>query len=110
VDNLSLGAGFTTWVGDKPAINRFTVPVTYYIPLEYSIRPYVGVFASYTFLGDDGAIKYDDYSSFGARAGVAMDVSANMYAYAGWVQIKHNGDNLLDNSTGYPEFGVGVSF
>jgi len=110
IDNLSVGAGFTTWIGDEPSINRLTVPVTYYVPLESSIRPYVGLFGSYTFVGDDGDISYDNYSSFGARAGVVVDVSTNMYTYAGWVEVKHNGDNLTDSSEGYPEFGFGMSF
>jgi len=110
IDNLSLGVGATTWVGDKPSVNRLTVPITYYMPLESSIRPYAGLFGSYTFMGDDGDKKYDDYSSFGGRAGVVLDVSDAMYTYAGWVQVKHNGDNSIDSTEGYPEFGFGMSF
>ena len=106
IDNLSVGAGVTAWLGDKPSITSFTLPVTYYMPLESSIRPYAGLFASYTLLSDN----YANYSSFGGRAGLVMDVSANSYTYAGWVQVKHNGDNLIKSSEGYPEFGLGMSF
>jgi len=106
VDNLSAGVGVTTWLGDKPSITSFTLPVTYYMPLESSIRPYVGLFARYTLVSGD----YDNYSSFGGRAGLVLDVSPSTYTYAGWVQVKHNGDNLIDSSEGYPEFGFGISF
>jgi len=108
VDNLSVGAGVTAWLGDKPSITSFTLPVTYYMPLESSIRPYAGLFASYTLVSGG---NYDNYSSFGGRAGLVLDVSPNSYTYAGWVQVKHNGDNnLIDSSEGYPEFGFGISF
>lgn len=110
VDNLSVGVGITAWLGDKPTSTSLTVPVTYYMPLPSPIRPYVGVFASYTFVGDDGEYKYDDYSSVGGRVGVVADVSSHMYTYAGWVQVRHNGDNLINSSDGYPEFGFGMSF
>jgi len=110
MDDLSVGLGITTWVGDKPSITKFSVPVTYYIPMESVVRPYVGFFLSHTFMGNDGVIEYSDYNSFGARGGVVVDVAPNMYAYAGWVQVKHSGDNLIDYSDGYPEFGIGASF
>lgn len=109
VDNLSVGAGITAWLGDKPTITSLTVPVTYYMPLPAPIRPYVGVFASYTFVGDDGAVKYENYSSYGGRVGIVADVSPNMYTYAGWVQVKRNGD-YVHSDDGYPEFGFGMSF
>ena len=109
VDNLTVGFGATTWVGDKPSITRLTLPVTYYMPLESSITPYMGLFTSYTWVGDNGLLKYENYSSFGGRAGLAVDIDNNMYLSAGWVQVKHN-NNYGSSSEGYPEFGFGISF
>jgi len=74
--------------------------------LESSIRPYVGLFASYTLVSDN----YDNYNSFGGRTGLVIDLSVNSYTYAGWVQVQHNSDNLINSSEGYPEFGFGMSF
>jgi len=47
-DNLSVGLSYTTWLGSDPSINQFTVPVTFHIPMDSPIRPYIGGFYSYT--------------------------------------------------------------
>jgi len=118
VDNLSVGASFNSWLGSKPSMNKFTIPITYYFPLEYSVnvmeymvRPYVGVLGSYTFIGDTGKkySHYSNYSSFGGRIGGAAELSDILYVYAGWLQIKDNYDFANINS-GHPEFGFGMSF
>ena len=108
-DGLSAGLSFSTWLGDKPSISQVTLPVTYYVPLESQFRPYIGAFLSRTFMGDDGDIKYKDYSSYGGRVGVAMQLSGNSYMSFGWVQEKFN-DGREEDSRGYPEFGGGISF
>ncbi len=36
------------------AINKFTIPFTYYVPLsQVSYRPYLGAFYSHTLMGDN---------------------------------------------------------
>jgi len=109
VDGLSTGVSFSTWLGDKPSINQVTVPLTYYVPLESSFRPYVGAFVSRTFMGNDGAIKYEDYTSYGGRVGIAMQISGNSYMSFGWVQETYD-NGQESGSRGYPEFGGGISF
>jgi len=109
VDGLSAGLSLSAWLGDKPSITQITVPLTYYVPIESSFRPYFGAFFSRTFMGDNGPIKYEDYSSYGGRAGIAMQLSGSAYMSFGWVQEKFN-DGREESSRGYPEFGGGISF
>ncbi len=110
VDNLSLGASYSQWLGGDPSIGQVTVPVTYYIPLSSPFRPYVGGFYSHTFMGDDGqGNDYNDYNSYGGRVGVSMMTSGSSYVSVGWVQeVSTNGTN--SQSRGYPEFSGGISF
>ena len=106
MDGLSTGLSFTTWLGDTPNINQITVPLTYYIPLDIGFRPYMGTFFSHTFVGDE---KYEDYSSYGGRVGVALQTGSNSYISFGWVErFDSRGDTLL--KSGHPEFSGGVSF
>ena len=106
-ENLSVGLGYRGWFGGDPTINQGTIPVTYYIPTNSRFRPYVGAFYRYTYIADD---KYDNYSSAGGRAGLAITYQ-NGYVGFGWAQEYYlDSDNLSDSSSGYPEMVLGFSF
>ncbi|MCJ7765931.1 MAG: hypothetical protein MUP09_08340 [Thiovulaceae bacterium] len=106
-DNLSVGVGFRSWTGGTPTLQQVTLPVTYYMPTQTRYRPYLGAFYRYTYVGSD---RYDNYSSIGARAGVAI-LFENGYAGFGWAQeVYLNRDNVSSNSSGYPEAVIGFSF
>jgi len=107
VDNLDIGLGYRGWFGGTPKIHQATIPVTYYMPTDSTFRPYLGAFYRYTDISSD---LYDDYSSVGGRAGVAI-VFRNGYAGFGWVQeVYLNAESTSDSSSGYPEATVGFSF
>jgi len=108
-DNLSIGLSYTSWLGSDPTINQFTVPLTFHLPMDMPIRPYIGGFYSYTIMGSDSGYDYNNYDSYGARVGVTMQTGAGAYVSVGWVQeITENGDNV--SSRGYPEVSAGISF
>ncbi len=106
VDNLQAGLEYRGWLGDGPAINEISIPVTYIAPLHEKFRPYVGGFFRKTFLDSS---QGNDYSVYGVRAGVSMITSGNSYASFGWVQEYYD-NSVGDSSNGYPEVAVGLSF
>lgn len=106
-DDLSMGVGYQGWFGGTPRIHQATLPVTYYMPTGRAVRPYLGAFYRYTYIGDNA---YDNYNSAGGRFGLAM-LFQNGYAGFGWVQEVYFGrDNVSDRTSGYPEAVVGISF
>ena len=104
-NGLSLGLGYRGWFGATPTMNEIDVPVTYYVPLQSKVRPYVGAFYRHTFISGD----YSDYDTYGARAGLAY-VEGRGYISAGWVQEWYSNDNGDNASRGYPEIAAGISF
>jgi len=107
IDNLSIGASYQAFVGDKPNINEVTVPVTYHLPLENTTyRPYIGAFYNQTFIGDSA---YKDYNVMGGRAGVSLQTSINSFMSLGWVQEFSSSDKQRDTK-GYPELTAGFKF
>ena len=106
-DGLSVGLGYRGWFGGTPVIHQATLPVTYYMPTESTLRPYLGGFYRYTHIGDKA---YDDYSSAGGRFGLAM-LFENGYAGFGWIQEIYFGrENVDERTSGYPEAVIGFSF
>lgn len=106
-DDLSVGLGYRGWFGGTPVIHQATLPVTYYMPTESTLRPYLGGFYRYTHIGDKA---YADYSSAGGRFGLAM-LFKNGYAGFGWVQEIYFGRKYVsERSSGYPEVVIGFSF
>ena len=105
VDNLSLGLGYRGWFGASPTQNEILADATYFLPLSTKFHPYVGVLARQIFIE-----KYDDFQSYGAKAGVAITMSANSYLAVGYVVESYT--NCIDGScsVSYPEFVFGVSF
>ncbi len=105
ISGLSVGLGYRGWFGGNPTLNEVDVPVTYFIPLQSRIRPYIGGFYRHTFVsGDD-----DDYDTYGGRAGISV-VQGNGYVSAGWVQERYSRDSGGDSVRGYPEISAGFSF
>ena len=101
-DNLSVGIGYRGWFGGEPTLNQFTIPVTYYAPLSEKFRPYIGVFGRQTLVNSD---IYDDYSSYGAKIGVAYLFSPRAYLGFGWVTEKYSECDMSNEcSNSYPEF------
>lgn len=109
IDNLSTGLGYQTWLGEDPSINQVTLPLTYHVPIEGMLRPYVGAFYSHTFMGEDKHYEYNDYDSYGGRVGVTMQTSPNSYVSFGWVQEVYD-DGVDKESRGYPQVSAGFSF
>ncbi len=107
IKNLTLGVGYTAWFGGDPKINKVSLPITYYLPVGDSIRPYLGVVYHRTFIGDG----YDDYNSYSGRVGVAIS-NGGSFLRLGWVQEYYDNDNTDDEkkSEGYPEVSGGYSF
>ncbi|WP_373002986.1 hypothetical protein [Sulfurimonas sp.] len=108
IDNLSVGIGVMSWLGATPTLNQITVPVTYYMPLNEKLRPYVGAFVRKTYVSDG----YEDFESYGGKLGVAMILSPNSYIGAGMISEHQSScSNWQDScSRTYPEFVFAFSF
>ena len=103
-DNLSLGAGYTGWFGDDPKINKVSIPITYYLPLGDTIKPYLGGVYRHTFISSQ-----NDYNSYGARVGVAI-ANGGSFLRVGWVHEYHDDGDDDNKAEGYPEISGGYSF
>ncbi len=108
MNGLSVGAGYRGWFGGDPMQNQLTIATSYYIPLSKKFRPYVGVFGRQTFVSD-----YDDRSSYGGRAGLAVTMTPNTYISAGWAYEEYTGcteTRFNECSTSYPEIVFSLAF
>ncbi|WP_345970622.1 hypothetical protein WCX72_02080 [Sulfurimonas sp. HSL1-6] len=104
-NGLSVGVGYRGWFGGTPTMNEVDLPVTYYLPLSPTFRPYAGVFYRHTFISG----HYDDYETVGARAGIAY-AEGRAYLSVGWAEewySRSNGDTIR---RGYPEITAAISF
>jgi hypothetical protein len=59
--------GLTLWTGGTPSIVELSPGITWYMPLPV-IRPYVGAFYSYQFVGSG----YANQDAVGGRAGIGL--------------------------------------
>jgi hypothetical protein len=108
LDGLDVGLGYRGWFGGTPVIHQVTLPVTYYVPMEKSFRPYGGLLCRYTFINDS---QVDDYSSLGIRAGIAINMTKSSYVGIGWVQEYYmDCDRRSECASGYPEAQIVFSF
>ncbi len=108
IDNLSVGLGYRGWFGSGPNINQVTVASSYFIPLNKKFHPYVGAFVRETFTDDK-----DNYESYGARAGVAMNMSPNSYVSLGYAYEEYSEcteGRFTECSNSYPEVVFSLSF
>lgn len=107
IDDLSVGLGYMGWFGGTPTLSQVTLPVTYYLPLEEKFRPYIGAFLRETFVSEG----YDDYNSYGVKAGVAISFSKKSYLGIGLVQEFYGSGKYGDESSNtYPEIIFALSF
>jgi len=107
LNGLSVGAGYRGWFGVDPVLNQLTFTSSYYIPIHYKFRPYIGAFLRETFVKSE-----DDYESYGARAGVSMAVSKNAYASFGWVAERFSDcdSDTYECTNSYPEVMFSLAF
>lgn len=106
INGLSVGLGYRGWFGGDPTQNQLTVSTNYYIPLNQKFRPYLGAFFRETFIED-----YDDRSSYGGRAGLAVTMSGNTYISVGWAYEEYSDcPKFLECSTNYPEVVFSLAF
>jgi len=105
IDNLSIGAGYRGWFGDKPSIYEVSIPITLYAPMG-GYNPYVGVVFNRTTVDK----PYEDYSVYGGRMGIAMQMGMNSFMSIGWVYEYRESESGEKISKGYPEINAGFSF
>ena len=106
VDNLSVGISYRGWFGSTPTQTEIALSANYYVPLNEKIHPYAGLFTRHTFISE-----YEDFQSYGARAGAAVTMSKNSYIGFGYAYEQYSncvGDN--ECSTSYPEVVFALSF
>ena len=108
MDDLAVGIGYRGWFGGTPTLNEFTIPLTYYIPVNQKVRPYIGAFVRETIVSDG----YDNYESYGARVGVAISVVKNSYIGIGWITERQLSCAKWqdDCTSSYPEVVFALSF
>lgn len=104
-DGLEIGGDFEGWLGEDPTIWKVTPQVRYVLWQMEQVRPYFGAFWRQTFIGD----PYEDYSSYGGRAGVAYRNGGN-YVAVGIVHERFNDCVGGDCDSTYPEFGFWIAF
>lgn len=106
VDNFSAGISYRSWFGAEPTQQELAFGANYFIPVNDKLRPYVGAFVRETFLSD-----YTDFTSFGARGGVAITMSPNSYIGVGYAYEQYS-SCVRDSecSTSYPEVVFVLSF
>jgi len=107
IENLSVGLGYMGWFGATPSLNQLTIPVNYYVPLNQKYRPYFGAFVRETFV----STGYDDYTSYGAKGGLAYKMSRTSYLGIAIVG-EFYGDNTIykESSNYYPEITFAFLF
>ena len=107
VDNFSVGLGILSWIGETPTLHQFTLPVNYYIPISGKFRPYAGAFLRETLVSEG----FDNYSSYGAKLGVAYTLSKKAYIAFALVNEQYEDNNLYSQtSSSYPEITFAFSF
>ncbi len=108
MDGLSIGVGYQGWFGANPVQNQLTASSSYYFMFHNKFHPYVGVFGRETFVKN-----YDDRTSYGGRAGLAVTMTPNTYISAGWAYEEYTScteTRFNDCSTSYPEIVFSLSF
>ena len=105
---LSIGAGYRGWFGNTPTINQLTVSTNYFLPVTKQFHPYIGGFVRETFVSGS-----EDYESYGARGGLAINMSNNSYMSFGYVYEKYGNCTetvFTECSSSYPELVFSLAF
>jgi len=108
LEGLSIGAGYRGWFGIDPTLNQLTVSSNYYLSVTKKFHPYVGGFIRETFVSGD-----EDYTSYGARGGLAITMSKNSYMSFGYVYEEYGSCTetiFRECSNSYPELVFSLSF
>jgi outer membrane protein W len=106
IDNLAVGVSYRGWFGAEPTQNELALGANYFILVDDKLRPYVGAFVRETFISDNS-----DFTSFGARGGMAITMSSNSYVGVGYAYEQY--DSCVRDSecsTSYPEVVFVLSF
>ena len=109
-NGLDVGVDFEGWFGGDPQLYKITPRFDYVLWKPQRIKPYVGGFYRYNFVGGD---KIDNTSSLGGRIGAFYKGSGRGMAGAGAVYERYlNCDENVFSSCDvvYPEVFVAVSF
>jgi len=104
-DGLEAGVDGEGWLLQDPTIGKVTPQLRYVFYQAGAIKPYLGAFYRYTFIGS----PYEDYSSYGGRFGIAYQ-QGRSYLAIGGVYERYTSDNFSDNDTIYPEVAFWLSF
>lgn len=105
---LELGIDAQYWFSGDPAISKISPQIRYVFTQPKVIKPYVGAFYRRTFVDSD---IFDDYNSYGGRAGAYFSSSSGVYIGAGVVYEQYADCNrFVDCSNSYPEILFQVSF
>ena len=106
-DGLALGISGEGWVLNDPTFWKISPDIRYTFWKMDKFKPYVGAFYRRTFITGD----FDDYDSWGGRAGVAYR-QGNSYVSLGVVHEIYLDctDTFDDCSTTYPELSFWFSF
>ncbi len=108
IDGFEIGLNGEAWLGGDPDIYKISPGVQYVLPLETTLRPYVGGFYSRTFI--EG---FDDLNSFGARGGVYFTPGGNWYLGVGIIYESFSDcdDDVYDSCDDiYPEIRFALKF
>jgi len=106
-DGLSLGLAGEGWILQDPTFWKISPEARYTFWKMDKFKPYVGAFYRRTFIAD----PYDDFNSWGGRAGVAYRKGGS-YVSLGVVHEMYLDcdSNLFDCSSTYPEMSFWFSF
>jgi hypothetical protein len=108
IDGLEIGLDGEVWLGGDPDIYKVSPGVRYVLPLEKTLRPYVGGFYRHTFIEN-----FDDLDSFGARGGLYFIPGRNWYLGIGVVYENYTdcSERVYDSCDEvYPEITFALTF
>ena len=109
LNGLWFGATVETRQGLEPTLYKASPEIGYVLPWGDAVRPYVGAFYRRIWVEN-----YSDYDTLGARAGVQIRMTRNVYWRIGGVyESLRNCDNAqpgLSCSDQYGEFGLYFGF
>ena len=104
-DGLEIGVDVEGWLLEDPSFWKVTPQVRYTFFKAKKFKPYAGAFYRHTWIDN----PFEDYDSWGRRAGVAYRQGGN-YLALGVVHEIYLDCNSDDCSTTYPEISFWISF
>ncbi|MFO0745214.1 MAG: hypothetical protein U1F43_05980 [Myxococcota bacterium] len=105
VDNLELGIDAILTFGDAPFMARVGPSLTYIIPVQAAVQPYLGGFYRHWFIADQAFLDED---TLGAKLGVVIR-SSGLFIQLGLV-AEHTVSTCDEDCTAfYPEIGLSLT-